>query len=128
MSEKKTTGASNEVDRDALPRIFRAGNDVVTDAYNLGIEEGRRLGYDEQARDHHNWLLSHDERLAEVAREARREALVDAAEAWEAADVDGLKKMAEDHYRAGGPSMPTIWLTLRAQSEDIAPTNKAASA
>ena len=103
-----------------LPDIYRAGNDAVTAAYQHGLEEGRRLGYEEQARDHHNWLLTHDERLAEVARQARRAALSDAADAWESTDADGLRKMAEEHYVPGGPSMPSIWLNLRAQAEDIA--------
>jgi len=99
-------------DIDRLPACYRAGNKVVTQAYEVGVEDGRKLGRDEHAREHHQWLLSHDERLAEVAAEARREALLDAAEAWENLDST---KIAEQHYRAGGPSLPTIWLKLRAE-------------
>lgn len=108
-------------DPDALPRVFRAGNDAIRAAYQLGLEHGRREGYEEQARDHHQWLLNHDERLAEVASEARRFALLDAAEAWESETVDDLKDLAEKQYRGGGPPMPTIWLRLRAQTRDTAP-------
>lgn len=89
----------SEHDLDALPRIFRASNDAVRAAYQLGLDHGRRDGYREYGRDHHNWLLTHDERLAQVAKDAARLA---------------LKKLAEDQYRAGGPSMPAIWLELRA--------------
>lgn len=100
--------------RDALPSIYRAGNEVITSAYQLGIEKGKRIGREEQARDHHQWLLNNDERAAAVAQDAHKFALLDAAEAWESSDPDEMKALAEQTYRAGGPSMPTIWLRLRA--------------
>lgn len=101
-----------------LSAVYRDGMNAVSAAYALGIEEGRRTGRDEQARDHHQWLLSADERLAQVSAEAGREALMDAADAWEGVDRGGLRKAAEKLYRAGGPSMPTIWLRLRAGADE----------
>lgn len=129
MSETTNGGQSAENglpsrDPDALPRIFREGNDAIRAAYQLGIEHGRREGYEEQARDHHNYLLNHDERLAQAAKDAARFALLDAAEAWDAAGSDDLKHLAEEQYRLGGPSMPTIWLRLRA-TRPIPPGNGA---
>lgn len=104
-------------DSEALCAVYRAGNDAVSAAYQLGIEHGRKMGYEEQARDHHQWLLSHDERMAQVAEDAARFALMDAADAWDSeAESDNLTRLAKQHYRAGGPSMPTIWLRLRAES------------
>lgn len=111
MTERK----SDPADITALPGIYSDGINAMTAAYQLGVEEGRRLGREEQAREHHQWLLGHDETLAQVAEEARQFALLDAAKDWDASDRDELKRLAEQHYVPGGPSMPTIWLRLRAE-------------
>ena len=52
------------------------------------------------------------------AREAaaRREALLEAADAWDNADPRDLDYLARRFYRAGGPSTPTIWLRRRAEA------------
>lgn len=58
--------------------------------------------------------------IERVQSEARRDALTEAADAWDddsPESVERLHRMADEHYRAGGPSMPAIWLRDRAEGQ-----------
>jgi hypothetical protein len=98
---------------DELAAAYRAGNSAVTAAYRHGYEEGRVVGHEEQKRTHHEWLLNADDRLAQVSEEARREALLDAATAWE--DGTDLNAFANKHYQPGGPSAAVLAAELLAE-------------
>ncbi|UUW88378.1 hypothetical protein [Pimelobacter simplex] len=53
---------------------------------------------------------------AQVVQRIKATALEEAADAWDdPASVDELGELAAQKYRAGGPSMPTIWLRERAR-------------
>lgn len=68
---------------------------------------------DTMTPDHHR-----AEVLAARVAVAQAEALEQAADEWDRSDDEHLKslrQLAADRYRAGGPSMPTIWLREHAR-------------
>lgn len=54
-----------------------------------------------------------------VNREVAR-AFRDAADDWDDPRMaDDLRTLARQHYQAGGPSMPAIWMRLRADALEV---------
>ena len=65
---------------------------------------------------------SHYHRAAVVKRIAQ--ALQEAADAWDddsPENLADLRELANNEYRAGGPSMPAIWLRRRAETYVTSP-------